>query len=48
MACGECVIPPLGYPGCYPAAIPSDVGRRIVGVSVPCLEGPPGESGAVG
>lgn len=28
MACGECVIPPLGYPGCYPTAIPTDVGRR--------------------
>ena len=44
MACGECVIPPLGYPGCYPPAIPTDVGRRIVRVSVPGLQGPPGET----
>lgn len=48
MACGECVIPPLGYPGCYPPAIPTDVGRRIVRVSVPGLQGPPGETGALG
>lgn len=33
MACGECVIPPLGYPGCYPPAIPTDVGRRIGALS---------------
>lgn len=48
MACGECVIPPLGYPGCYLPAIPTDVGRRIVRVSVPGLQGPPGETGALG
>ena len=48
MACGEYVIPPLGYPGCYPPAIPTDVGRRIVRVSVPGLQGPPGETGALG
>jgi len=48
MSCGECVIPPLGYPGCYPPAIPTDVGRRIVRVSVPGLQGPPGETGALG
>lgn len=49
MACnGECVIQPLGYPGCYPPAIPDDVGRRVVRVSVPGLQGPKGETGELG
>ena len=41
MAYGDCVIPPIGYPGCYPAPPPVG-GRRVVRVSVPGNQGPRG------
>lgn len=47
MAYGDCVIPPLGYPGCYPAPPPVG-GRRVVRVSVPGIQGPRGEPGTQG
>ena len=47
MAYGDCVIPPMGYPGCYPAPPPVG-GRRVVRVSVPGIQGPRGEPGTQG
>lgn len=45
---GNCVIPPVGYPGgCYPTQPPS-CGTRIVRVSVPGIQGPQGDPGDVG